>query len=147
MITSQKTLTGVLESVTADDLACPEQVSISDSDQAYVVRALQSDAFNVIRGCWKERQEQGLTQSLLASRLNVPEAQVSRWLRRPQNLTLKSLAKLALSMGVVLGFTGQLMENRQLQNYRPYGDGSQVKQGTGSTPAVSISEWVKQSNA
>jgi len=57
-------------------------------------------AADFIRQLEKAMESQGLTQAMLAQRLNVTEGRVSQVLNNPGNLTLKNIVKYASAVGL-----------------------------------------------
>lgn len=55
--------------------------------------------FNLVRSAFDEEEKlEGLTRSALAKRMGVSSALVSRWLNRPQNMTVETAAKILFSL-------------------------------------------------
>lgn len=75
----------------ADDIAELEQ------DPEYVAGAL---ALDVIEQALERMERQEISRSQLAERMGVSRAYVTRLFDAPPNLTLQSIARLALALGV-----------------------------------------------
>ena len=57
-------------------------------------------------------REKGYTQKDLADRMNKKPSEINKWLKRPHNLTLKTLAKLEAELGEPVIFTARTNARR-----------------------------------
>lgn len=77
-----------------------EDVAISPVILGYFDGAAQSEAHEaVLETFLRMAEEEGITRSFLARRLNKPREQITRWLGAPGNWTLDTLTNLSLAMG------------------------------------------------
>ena len=68
-----------------------------DNDPDFVAEGM---AIKIVEDALRIMKQKGLTRSDLANKMGVPRAQVSRLLNAPPNLTLRSIARLAVALGV-----------------------------------------------
>jgi transcriptional regulator with XRE-family HTH domain len=68
-----------------------------EQDPEFVAQGLASETIEQVI---ERLEELSINRSDLASALHVPRQQVSRWLNAPSNLTLLSLARLAIALRV-----------------------------------------------
>ena len=77
-----------------------EDVAISPVIIGYFDGAVQSEAHEAVLNAFlKMAEEEGITRSFVARRLNKPREQITRWLGGPGNWTLDTLTNLALAIG------------------------------------------------
>lgn len=69
------------------------------SEEELLVEDILSDISSTIQ---KERKEKGMTQKELAKALNVSQGIISRWENGEENLTISTLAKIAIGLGLKL---------------------------------------------
>lgn len=68
-----------------------------EKDPDFVAEGL---ALAIIENALHAMERQGITQSQLAAAMGLPKAQVSRIFNAPPNLTLRSIARLALALAI-----------------------------------------------
>jgi len=56
--------------------------------------------------------EKGLSQKDLADRMKKRPSEISKWLKRPHNLTLKTIAKLEAELGEPIIYTSKVTVRR-----------------------------------
>ena len=68
-----------------------------EKDPDFVAEGL---AIAIIENALYTMQSQGVSRSDLAATMGIPKSQVSRLFNAPPNLTLRSIARIALALGV-----------------------------------------------
>ena len=74
-----------------------ERIAKYERDPDFVAEGL---AIAVIENALYTMQRKGISKSELAAAMGVPKSQISRIFNAPPNLTLRSIARLALALGV-----------------------------------------------
>lgn len=74
-----------------------ERIAEYEKDPDFVAEGL---ALAIIDNALYAMQRKGITQSQLAATMGIPKSQVSRIFNAPPNLTLRSIARIALALEV-----------------------------------------------
>lgn len=74
-----------------------ERIKKYEKDPDFVAEGL---AIAIIENALYAMQLKGITQSQLAAAMGIPKSQVSRIFNAPPNLTLRSIARIALALEV-----------------------------------------------
>lgn len=82
------------------------------ADRVYVATASMAAAFD------RAAREDGISQEVIAARLQKDSGQISRWLRGQRNLTIRTLSDMALAMDCELRITFVPLKAVPVPNYQ-----------------------------
>jgi len=76
-------------------------------------------ALDISVAVYKAMQEQGLTQKALADRMGVSQGRLSQLLNMQSNLTLKTIARFELALGISLVNANGAQDDESLSSPKP----------------------------